>query len=127
MRIARAGATRPVVLREQAHHEARRAIATLRATARSHGLLNFSQFSIGRQSFDGVYFVPRGHRRQHQATIYRAVFASARSIRHQNHGARAALAFRATFLRARQSLRANVIEKRGLNANAVDGNRAIIE
>ena len=42
--IARAGAAGTVVLGEQAHHEARRAVAALRTAARGHRLLNFREF-----------------------------------------------------------------------------------
>ena len=45
----------------------------------------------------------------------------------QHHGARAALAFRATLLCARQALCANMIEQRGLNARITDGNTLIVE
>jgi hypothetical protein len=115
------------VLGEEAHHETRRAVATLGTSARSHSLLNFRQFSVGCQGFDGVYFLSRGHRSQHQTAIYRTIFASPGSIGNQHHGARAALTFSATFLGARKTLCANVIEQRSLKACGMEGNAAIIE
>ena len=68
-----------------------------------------------------------GHRRQHQTAIDGAIFAAAPAVRDQHHGTRAALAFRAAFFRAGQTLGANIVEQGSLKGNTFERNRPIIE
>src|SRR5207253_6880668 len=103
VRIARALATRTVMLREQAHHEPGRTVSALRSAGGGHSCLGIGQFAIASQSLHRIDLLSREHGDEEQAAIHRAISRARRGIAHYEHRARAALTFRAAFFRAGKS------------------------
>ena len=87
------------MLGEQAHHEARRAIPTLRSAQLRQRPLDLGQLSALRKRFYRVDLLPSHHGQKHEAAIHRheAASPSRRSVSHQQDGARTAFSFCAAF------------------------------
>ena len=126
-RIAWALAVTPMLFREQAHDEARRAVTTLRAAGSSHCLLHLGQDPVSCQRFDRVELTVGSRRKQHQAAVDDTIGGAALLLGNHRHGAGAALTFGASFLGPRQPARSDEVEQRYLRRVLTDMNVAAVQ
>ena len=128
-RVARTGAIRAILLREETDDEAWRAVAALRSSTGRHRLLDFMQLTAVRQRFDRLNLVPGGHRQKHEAAVHDAIRAPARRFVgfDARHGACAALSLGAPFFRAGEAARPDEIEERRMRSGIVDADGLTIE
>src|SRR4029077_13131881 len=97
MGVARACAAGAVVLGEQAHHEARSAVAALRTAGLGEGALRRGEVSIDSERLDRVNLLASRHGEEHEAAIEGAVSTAGLMARHLNYRAGAAFSFGAAF------------------------------
>ena len=117
----------PVLLRKEAHHESRSAVAALRAAGGSHRALDRMQCAIARQGLYGVNLMPCRHRQKDQATIDRDVGAAVTVWPNHHHRAASAFAFGAALFRAGKAARAEVVEQVGVCGLAVHFDRFSVQ
>ncbi len=113
-----------VIGREEAHHDARRAEAALRAVMRDHRLLDRVELPAGREILHGQHFRAVDLAKQENAGIHRLIAHAALAQAGEHDGAGPAIAFVAAFLRAGGALLlAQPFEQRegGIEAVAFDG------
>ena len=110
---------------KQAHHDAGRAKAALRAVIAGHGLLHRMQHALVGQILDGDQFGAVELAEQSDAGIDRLVDQSAVALAHDHDSAGAAIAFRAAFLGAdRPLLQAQPVEQSGARRKFADPHAA---
>ena len=102
--VAARAAVALVIVREQAHHDARRAKAALRAMQTRHRLLHRMQHAVFGEILDRDQFGAVELAEQRDARIDRLVSQAAIALAHDDDGAGAAIAFRAAFFGAGRSL-----------------------
>jgi hypothetical protein len=126
-RVAWTVAIAPMLLREQAHHEAGRAVAALRTAAGRHRLLHLGEFALLRERFDGVELTVRRRWQRHQAGIDDPIGGAALLVGDHRHGTGAALTFGASFLGSREPARPDEVEQRYVRRDLTDVNLAAVE
>ncbi len=112
----------PIVLAEQADHEARSAVAALRSTGLDHRALDRVQGAVaGGDALDADNRLAVGGSQRDQAAVDRfETNAAARVGADHGDRARAALALGAAFLAAGAARRAQPLQQRGVGVAIVD-------
>ena len=110
-----------LIVREQAHHDAGRAEAALRAVQARHRFLHGMQRAVLGEILDRDQLCAVDLAEQRDAGIDRLMHQAAVALARHHHGAGAAIALRAAFLGAgRTLLKAQPIKQRGARRKLLD-------
>ena len=119
--VAAGTAIARMIVREQAHHDAGRAEAALRAMQARHRFLHGMQRAVLGEVFDRDQLCAVDLAEQRDAGVNRLVHQTAVALARQHHGAGAAIALRAALLGAgRALLKAQPIKQRGARRKLLD-------
>ncbi len=116
-----------VVLGEEAHHEARRAVAALRAAGLDHRRLRRVQLVAVGEAVHGQHLAAGQPHRGHQARVHGEEAAALAVRSHQHHRAGTALALGAALLHTGQAPLAQEVEQRLVGIGLAQGDGASVD